>query len=182
VKKLQMILLVLSAFLVFTACGNKAEIKKSETQETATTTNAAAEQPAEAEKKEDEKKAPDSYKVGDAVDFNDLTVTVNGVRESEGKVLKPKDGKKFVVVDVTVENKGKEDKPISSLIQTAMSDGEGYSYTIALSDDEKASLNGSVGAGKKLRGEVTFELPKEATDLEFTFKGALEKGSITWKL
>ena len=77
---------------------------------------------------------------------------------------------------------GDADKTISSLIQTAMSDGDGYSYSIALSDDEKASLNGNVAAGKKLRGEVTFELPKEAKELEFTFKGALEKGSITWKL
>ncbi|WP_314585289.1 DUF4352 domain-containing protein [Paenibacillus terrigena] len=177
-KKLQMMLLVLSAFLVFTACGSKADVKKSEVQETTATT---AEKPAEAEKKE-EKKAPESYKVGDAVDFNNLTVTLNGVRESKGKLIKPKDGKKFVVVDVTVENKGDADKTISSLIQTAMSDGDGYSYSIALSDDEKASLNGNVAAGKKLRGEVTFELPKEAKELEFTFKGALEKGSITWKL
>ncbi len=137
-------------------------------------------------KQANEKESPapkdETYKVGEAVKFDDLIITVNGVRESEGEFVKPEEGKVIILVDVTAENKGTDEKPISSALQTKVADGDGYQYNLTIAEDGKGSFDGSVASGRKLRGEVAFEVPKDASSLEFIFSDPFKKGQAIWKI
>lgn len=123
----------------------------------------------------------EKFKVGDSVKFDDLVVTVNSVRNSKSQIFKPDEGNVIILVNVTVENKGKDDENISSLLQTEVSDNDGYKYNLTIVDDAKGSLDGTVAAGGKLRGEIAFEVPK-AAKLEFTFSDPFKKGQAVWQL
>ncbi|MOA59702.1 Telomeric repeat-binding factor 2 [compost metagenome] len=68
------------------------------------------------------------------------------------------------------------------MIQTSLVDGDGYKYTIAITTSVKNQLDGSVAAGRKLRGEVAYEVPKDATGLEFIFSDPFTNGQAIWTL
>lgn len=115
--------------------------------------------------------------------FNDLVVTVNSIKDSKGDdFIKPEEGKIYKIVDITVENKGKEEAAVSSVMNTSMADSDGYTYDITITSVVKNQLDGSVGAGRKLRGQVAFEVPKTAKGLEFIFSDPFTKGQAIWKL
>jgi len=48
-------------------------------------------------------------------------------------------------------------------------DNAGYSYDIALYTDTKGSLDGEVSPGRKLRGEVAFEISSDVESIEFVY-------------
>ena len=51
----------------------------------------------------------DKRGIGDVIQIDDVTLTVNGFEFSDGdKSWKPKDGHRYAIVDVTLENGGKE--------------------------------------------------------------------------
>jgi len=50
-----------------------------------------------------------------------------------------------------------------------LSDGEGYSYDQAFGADTKGSLDGELAPGRKMRGELAYEIPKDASGLELIF-------------
>lgn len=135
----------------------------------------------EEESKSPEPSTPELYNVGDSVKFDDLIITVNGVRESKGDLFKPKEGNVFIFVDVTAENKGTEEGSVSSMLQTEVVDGDGFNYTVALADGGKGNFDGAVGVGRKLRGEIAFEVPKSAT-LEFIYSDPFKSGQAIWKI
>jgi len=130
-----------------------------------------------------EEATPEVFKVGDSVTFDDLIITVNSVRESPGDdFFQPSEGNVFFMVDVTAENTGTEEAAISSMLNTELADSDGYTYNITLTGDVKGSFDGSVGAGRKLRGEVAFEVPKAAAGLEFIFSDPFKTGQAIWKV
>ena len=45
-------------------------------------------------------------------------------------------------------------------------DSQGYNYTITIGPETQGSVDGEISAGRKLRGELAFEIPKDATGLE----------------
>lgn len=51
-----------------------------------------------------------------------------------------------------------------------MSDADGYKYDITIAPDTKGSVDGELQPGRKLRGEVAFEIPENATGLELIFE------------
>lgn len=113
------------------------------------------------------KKKEEIFKIGDSINLDKVVYTVNGTRESEGSgFLKPKEGNKFFLVDVTVENKSNESKAISSMLMFKLQDSQSYNYNITIFTDQKGSLDGEIAYGGKLRGEVTFEIPKSETTLK----------------
>lgn len=102
--------------------------------------------------------------------FNDLIITVNSIKDDQGDdFLKPAEGKVYKIVDVTVENKGTEEAVVSSMLNTSLSDNDGYNYNVAFTTSIENQLDGSVPAGRKLRGQVAYEVPTDASGLEFIF-------------
>lgn len=117
--------------------------------------------------------AQQTYKVGDVVQIGDLVLTVNEVTAPKGdKFNKPKDGQRFVVVDLTIQNKSDKEAALSSLLQMALKDAGGQKYTVDLGAMMAAGgsmPDGKLAAGEKLRGKVAFQVPVDAKDLVFVF-------------
>lgn len=114
-----------------------------------------------------EEKTVKIFNIGDAVQIDDIIYTVNSIREvPENKFLSPEKGNVWYAVDITVENKGRETFNSSSLLMFTLIDGESYSYDIAIVPDLKGSVDGEIASEGKLRGEIAFEIPEDAKDLE----------------
>lgn len=130
----------------------------------------------QAETKQEET-APEatSFKVGDRVETEDYFVTVKGVRKSSGNIA-PKSGDTYLLVDVLVENKTVDEKTVSSMLSSSVRDEEGIKYTVTIGADNKGSLDGTLLPKDKLRGEVAFEVPKEAKGFRYYFETSLFGG------
>ncbi len=111
------------------------------------------------------------FKVGDIVAMGDLEFTINSVRFDEGsEYFKPDEGKKWLVADCTVTNNSEEPTTISSMLMIRLFDSEYYSQEMSLFADTKGSLDGELGAGRTLRGEVAYEVDASETAWELIFE------------
>lgn len=114
-----------------------------------------------------------TFKVGDVVEMGTLSLTVNGVTSPEGTdFAKPEQGKKFLIVDVTIENKSQEADAISTMMQMSLKDTSGQVYQVdlmAMAASGGTSPDGELAPGEKIRGQVGFQVPADANGLVFVF-------------
>ncbi len=111
-----------------------------------------------------------TFKIGDAISIGDYVFTVNSARTSKGgDFLKPDEGNIWYIVDATVENESDKPVTISSMMMFKLSDSEGYNYNSTIADDTKGNLDGELAPGRKMRGELAFEIPENAGGLELIF-------------
>jgi hypothetical protein len=143
------------------AIGSLDSEKKAEKVDTNKTETKAAEN-----KQEDTK--PKTFKIGDEIKFDNVIYKVNSVKTSKGSEFnKPtKSGHIFYVVDTTVENKSDKSVTVSSLLMFKLIDSQGYSYNIVINTDAKGQVDGEIQSGKKLRGELSFEVPETEKKFE----------------
>jgi GTP-dependent phosphoenolpyruvate carboxykinase len=119
------------------------------------------------QEQEQEKPKVETFKIGDSVKAGNLIFTVNSTRTDEGnEFIKPGEGKTYYIVDVTVENTGNESEAVSSLMMFKLFDADGYNYSVTFGPETKGSVDGEISPGRKIRGELVFEIPEEATGLE----------------
>lgn len=122
-----------------------------------------------------------TFSIGETATDGELNITLNSVRfvdviENDNQFLEVEasEGKEFVILDITVENlKSDETQRISTLLSTEVFDGEGYTYNEDFSASvalEKGFIGGEILPGKKKRGELVFEVPKDVAELQFAFK------------
>lgn len=167
--------------------GNETAEKVESTDETTTETSTTETEEKETDNKESEKEEPpktEVFNIGDNVQIGDVIVTVNSVRENSGNdFIKPSEGNVYYIVDLTIENQGSEAYSSSTLMQMSLADEEGYQYNITVGPETKGSVDGEIGAGRKVRGEVVFEIPKESKGLEFVYDyDILGTGQVIVKL
>jgi len=62
-----------------------------------------------------------------------------------------------------------------------LQDSEGYKYDQIIYSGTKGSLNGQIGPGRKIRGEIAFDAPKSSY-YEFILSKAFSSGQVVWKL
>ena len=114
------------------------------------------------------------FKVGDTVSLKDVEVTFIGITENEGsEYIKPADGKVFVLCEFEISNKSDEDLIVSSLMnfQTYCDDYScDISFGATVGADEKEQLDGTVAAGKKLKGVVGYEISPDWKELEIRYQ------------
>lgn len=112
------------------------------------------------------------FNVGESVQVGDLVITVNEVTSPPGEGFnQPDDGYRFVLVDVTIENRGDRSRFLSS-IQTWIKDAQGYCYTENITATSLATggrIDGELPAGQTVRGQIGFEVPADASELRFVF-------------
>jgi len=109
----------------------------------------------------------ETYKIGDPVKAGNLIFTVNSTRTDKGgDIIKPGEGKIYYIVDVTVENTGDKSENVSSLLMFKLFDSDGYNYSVTFGPETKGQIDGEIAAGRKLRGELVFEIPEDAMGLE----------------
>lgn len=111
------------------------------------------------------------FQIGEPVAIGDVIITINEVREhiSDNPFIKPSEGCIFYVLNITIENTRSEPYNSSTMLQMSLADSEGYTYDMAFVDGLKGSLDGEIGPGRKLRGEIAYEIPADATGLEFIY-------------
>jgi hypothetical protein len=115
----------------------------------------------------------DIYQLGDLIEISNLVIQVLGVTYPAGTdLIRPKEGYKFVGVDVQVENQGSSVQEITSVVQMYLKDDTGQKYTFHLG--AQSVLGGGLPddelqPGESVRGQVGFQVPVDATRLVFVF-------------
>lgn len=118
-----------------------------------------------------------TFNVGQLVSIADdnlyLQLTVHGTREHIGKrALVPNQGNKWILVDTTTANKG--EKPINlTVVSFGVMDSQNKEYDVALlagALEDVKMPTGKIDPGAVRRGEMAFEVPKNAKGLKLLFK------------
>jgi len=110
-------------------------------------------------------------KIGDRVKMGDLEFEARSARWEEGEdMMGPDDGERWLVIDVEIENIGDESTSISSMLMFSMYDDQNYSVDQSWMADTRGSLDGELGAGRTMAGEIAFEVPEDSEAFEFIFE------------
>lgn len=103
--------------------------------------------------------------VGQRIESAGVALTVNGVSKAKngGPLMPAKDGKTYLVVDVTVENANRDKAPYNPLY-FKVKDADGFEYTATLlgASMDRSLQSGELASGEKARGTVAFEVPAGA--------------------
>ncbi|MDQ0257770.1 hypothetical protein J2S74_005232 [Evansella vedderi] len=149
-----------------------------ETEEDATT----EEEDATTEEEEaTEEIIEEDLSVGDTINFNGLHITLNGVRTSEGEEFFEPDRDFFFILDMTIDNTTDEAAHVSTMLQMTLVDPDGYSQDMDFFADTRGSLDGEVGPGRKMAGEISFDV-EDADYFEFLFEDPFMTGQAIWKI
>jgi hypothetical protein len=129
-----------------------------------------------------EQPAVKTFKVGETATNGKLAITLNNVRyatlvdekNNEYMIAQSPEGKKFVIIDVILENLEKDKThPVSSIMMFKLSDKEGYGYNLDFvaftALDKACKCDGDLLPGMKMRGELPFEVPENAQGLQLFF-------------
>lgn len=137
------------------------------------------------ETREPDAEKPDvlNLNIGDTAKIGDAQVTVEGFRRSTGgDFFSPDSGNVWIIVDATVLNTGDDAYNISSLLQTALRDGEGREYSLTIGPDLQGQLDGTIPPNDILRGETAFEVPENVVGIQFVFTTAFGSQQARWNL
>lgn len=130
-------------------------------------------EPAEEEVAEVEPARPETFAVGDVVSIGDMVLVVLGWEEIAGDQFnQPAEGQKFVAIDVLLVNQGTQSTAVSSLMQMELRDATAQRYTVDIMANAAtgaSSPEGEISPGERVRGKVGFQVPQDATGLQFVF-------------
>lgn len=165
-KKIIVLLIALGLSVSCVGCGNN------KTKESSTTSNSSS-------NSSDSNKLKDEYNVGEVIKFEGEEFTVTNVdknHKSSNQYIKPKEGKQFVKVSVTIKNISDdkisvnplEFKLLNSNGELAEIDGETY-----LLKDQFDSAELVKGGTKS--GSIVFQAPKDDNGLKLVYKPNLLK-------
>ena len=135
---------------------NKAEVKTERGNET----------PAESEEQKAQTK--DKYYVGDTWQNKYVNVSFDncGEYESDNQFIQPADGNKYIYAKFTFENIGKSDTTVGYWDFDCYADGYACDGTYGADD---AAFSQTLSSGRKITGSVYFEVPQNATEIEFEY-------------
>lgn len=125
-----------------------------------------------------EKQKQEVFKVGDSVKFDDLKITLTKVRKAKSDFTPQNDQ---IIVELQIENTSDKPQNVSSLLQMKLVDPDGRSYDMTITGNERGSLDGEVGPGRKMTGEIAFDVEK-ADYYEFVFEDPFTTGQAIWKI
>lgn len=114
------------------------------------------------------------YAIGELVKVDDVQIVINEVKEVPGtQYFEPEEGNRFVSVDLTLENLGSDDFTVSSLMLFTLKDDTGQEYSISISGIAASggkSPDGTIIPGDKLRGQLVYEIPVNASGAVLIFE------------
>ncbi|MFA9381623.1 MAG: DUF4352 domain-containing protein [Acetanaerobacterium sp.] len=113
------------------------------------------------------------YEVGETASTGKIEYAINKVYTSTGENYNmPDSGNVFLYIDITAQNISSEEQIISSiLLFNSYVDGiaidESFSASMA---SDKAGMDGTVAAGKRLQGTLAYEVPTDWKEFEIQVK------------
>lgn len=112
------------------------------------------------------------FRKGETAEMNNIQVTLTDYKESAGgEWNKPADGNIFLIAEFEIANNSEKELAVSSIMSfDAYADGYSLNYSLsALMEKEGSQLDGTVAAGKKLRGWIGWEVPQDYHNVEIHF-------------
>jgi hypothetical protein len=113
------------------------------------------------------------FQIGEVVEISGLAITVLGSSYPSGTdVIQPKQGYKFVGVDVQVENLSSDVQEVTSIVQMYLKDEFGQKYTFHLGAQSVLDTglpDDELQPGERIRGEIGFQVPDDVGPLIFVF-------------
>jgi hypothetical protein len=87
----------------------------------------------------------------------------------------------FLVVDVTTENLSSSPQLVSSVASFTLKDATGQAYNEVITGIGKPPDDTALQPKDKLRGQISYEVPKSMHDFTFQFQGSmLDASAATW--
>ncbi|AFS79203.1 membrane protein [Gottschalkia acidurici 9a] len=161
-KKLLLSIITLVLGLALVACGRDSTPEKVDNPDV------------ENQSQSEESPKTEVFNIGDTIKMGDLQFTVHETRTSKGgDFIKAPEGIKYVYINTTVENTGSEEEAISSVMMFKLVDLEGTSHNIAIVEDAKGQVDGSLGAGRKVKGELVYKVPEDQNEFELEINPSL---------
>lgn len=168
------IALVIIILIIVTANSGTKESAKKDTIESNVTNDpgqSATQEPSKIlntqEDKIDESEASRSdntFQVGESLELKDERLTYLSCDENytpDNQFAQPKSGNKIVRLEFEYDNIGQIDRSISFYSFTGYADGYKVDPWYYADDD----INGTISSGKKVKGAVYFEVPKDAKEI-----------------
>ncbi|HEX2629727.1 MAG TPA: DUF4352 domain-containing protein [Chitinophagaceae bacterium] len=128
-------------------------------------------EPGKEEKTAEKPKENSDAKINDVVTLGEYNVTVLTLKDNApapDEFSTPEAGKKFVAIEVLYENKNSEPFTYNTF-DWKLVDGNAYSYESDFTQIEPSLGSGPLNGGKKARGWVTFQTPKDASQFKVQF-------------
>ncbi|WP_433632963.1 DUF4352 domain-containing protein, partial [Halomicrococcus sp. NG-SE-24] len=121
------------------------------------------------ESKQKQKKA--SVKVGEVVEGDNLAMVVREVEETEklGEFQKAKSGNTYRVIRMAVKNTSGDYIDFNGFLQAQLKDDSNHVYDATVSSTDHPIQSGILAAGEVARGDIVFEVPKDASGLNLQF-------------
>ncbi|SHF05932.1 DUF4352 domain-containing protein [Clostridium fallax] len=112
------------------------------------------------------------FKIGDSITIDNMVLTITDFQETAGDSNNvPKDGNKFVVVYLNLENKGKENIKYDPLnFKIKCTDGTLIGESLSTLDGVEALKAGELSPGSSVSGTIAYEVPKSDTGLNLIFQ------------
>ena len=160
-KNIVLIIILIFVILSFTMCGTMCGLLGDAVDETVK----------EETKKEDalKKLAKKKFKVGETVITDDMEIKYLSVKDykSDNEFMQPKKGYKYIKAEFEFVNKSKEDDLSVSTLSFSCNADDYEVETVYMDDNE---LDADLSPGKKAKGPIFFEVPKDAKSIEIQYE------------
>ena len=120
--------------------------------------------------------ADESYGAKEIVEIGDISIELTNVLESgKNEFYTPEDGYEYIIIEFSIENNGKEDLTVSSMLCfSAWCDGKMYTISLeALSTAMfagKPQMDTIIEPGKSFTGVIGYEVPEDWEEMIVEFK------------
>lgn len=112
------------------------------------------------------------FRKGEIAELNSVQVTLTDYKESTGSDYnKPTDGNVFLMAEFEISNNTEKELTVSSMMSfDAYADDYALNFSFsALMEKEGNQLDGTIAAGKKLKGWIGWEVPADYQNVEIHF-------------
>ncbi len=113
-----------------------------------------------------------TFKKGEIAELNGVQVTLTDYKESSGSDFNtPTDGNVFLMAEFEIANNTEKELAISSVMSfDAYTDDYSLNYSFsALMEKDGNQLDGTIAAGKKMKGWIGWEVPQDYQNVEIHF-------------
>lgn len=151
--------------------GEEEEPEQVDGEETNTETQKTTEEETTEETTEEEPEEV-TASVGELVSGDQMSLVVENVERGVelGGFYDPDSGNEFALASIALKNTSNGYTNVSNLLQTRIRDDENYQYQQTFASGEGATFNdGQFAPGEVERGEIPFEIPKDASGLKLIF-------------
>ena len=124
------------------------------------------------------------YAVGEAADYNHITVSVLGYEESDGDEWSaPAEGNKFVFVNMSIANNTETELTVNSMASfenycgDTKLDYSANAFTALATNTDRLKMDGTIASGETLTGYLSLEVPADWSKLEIHYADKVWSGN-----